>query len=138
MARQAQTQEASARPRRTPVAKRNRLEIQNKEPGYQYRIVNDVDDSVARLEEQGYVIVPDAKVGATGNRRVDNPSALGSSTSISVGQGVKAVVMRIKDEYFKEDQELKRQQVDDTEQTIRNPKADYGEIRSTVKYSEGA
>lgn len=137
MARQQAPQEASARPRRTPIARRNRLEIQNKEPGYVYRIVNDVDDKIAQLEDRGYMIVPDAKVGATGNRRVDNPTALGSATSISVGQGTKAVVMRIKEEYYKEDQLLKQDLVDETEQTIKNPKADYGEIRRSVRYTEG-
>lgn len=137
MTRQQSSPVASARPRRTPVTQRNRLAIQNKEPGYVYRIVNDVDDNVLQLEERGYVVVPDAKVGAAGNRRVDNPSALGSSSSISVGQGTKAVVMRIQEDWYKEDQALKQQAVDDTEQTIKRPSADYGEIRRSVKYSEG-
>jgi hypothetical protein len=137
MARQSTPQEASARPRRTPVAKRNRLEIKNKEAGYHYRIVNDVDDKIPLLVEQGYEIVPDAKVGATGNRRVDNPSALGSTSSISVGQNTKAVVMRIKDDWYKEDQAAKQQTVDDSEQTMKNPTADYGSIRREVKFTEG-
>lgn len=138
MARQTDPKEASAqRPRRTPVSRRNRLEIQNKEPGFVYRIVNDEDDRIPMLQEQGYEIVPDAKVGAAGNRRVDNASALGSSSHISVGLGTKAVVMRQREDWYKEDQAIKQQQVDDTEQTIKNPKADYGEIRRSVKYSEG-
>ncbi len=137
MARQSIPQEASARPRRTPLARRNRLEIKNKEAGYVYRIVNDVDDRIPNLLEQGYEIVPDAKVGAAGSRRVDNPTALGSSSSVSVGQGTKAVVMRQREDWFKEDQEIKQQTVDDTEQTMKNPTADYGSIRREVKYSEG-
>lgn len=138
MARQqAPTQEASARPRRTPVARRNRLDVQNKEPGYMYRIVNDTDDRIPVLQEQGYEIVPDAKVGAVGNRRVDNPSALGSSSSVSVGQGTKAIVMRIRKEYYIEDQAVKQQAVDDMEQTMKSPNADYGSIKQNVKYSEG-
>ena len=32
---------ASARPRRTPLEKRNRLSVRNKEDGFFYRIVND-------------------------------------------------------------------------------------------------
>ena len=129
MARQSTPPEASARPRRTPVASRNRLDVQNKEPGFVYRIVNDIDDRVAAFEEQGYEIVPNAKVGATGSRRVDNPSALGSSSSVSVGLGTKAVVMRIREDWYKEDQATKQQQVDDTEQTMKSPNADYGDIR---------
>ena len=137
MARQTSQTEASARPRRTPVARRNRLEIQNKEAGYVYRIVNDIDDRVSRLQEQGYEIVPNAKVGAIGNRRVDNPTALGSSSHISVGQGTKAVVMRQREEFYREDQEIKQQIVDDTEQSMKNPQADYGSIKREVKFSEG-
>jgi hypothetical protein len=137
MARQTSQTEASARPRRTPVAKRNRLEIQNKEAGYVYRIVNDVDDRVQQLQEQGYEVVPNAKVGAIGNRRVDNPTALGSSSHISVGQGTKAVVMRQREEFYREDQQIKQQTVDDTEQSMKNPQADYGSIKREVKFSEG-
>ena len=125
------------RTQRTPLANRSVLGIKGKEPGYVYRIVNDTGDRVASFQEQGYEIVPDAKVGATGNRRVDNPSALGSASSISVGQNTKAVVMRIKDDWYKEDQAVKQQTVDDSEQTMKNPTADYGSIRREVKYSEG-
>ncbi len=135
---EAKPQGASARPRRSPLSGRNRLEVQDKEPGYVYRIVNDVDDRVARLEEQGYVVVPNAKVGAAGSKRVDNPSALGSSSYISVGQGTKAVVMRQRDEYYKEDQAAKQQLVDDMEQTMKSPKnVDYGTVKGNSRFSEG-
>ncbi len=138
MARQStNSTEASARPRRTPISSRNRLEVKNKEPGYVYRIVNDVDDRISLLQEQGYEIVPDAKVGIAGNRRVDSATALGSSSHVSVGQGTKAIVMRQREEYFREDQATKQAQVDETEQAIKNPNADYGSIKREVKYTEG-
>lgn len=110
---------ASARPRRTPLSARNRLDVKNKEPGYVYRIVNDVEDRVSRLMEQGYEIVPADKSGMVGDKRVDNISAPGSSSYVSVGQGVKAVVMRQREEFFKEDQAAKQQVVDDSEQTMK-------------------
>ena len=139
MARQPNSQTvASARPRRTPVTRRNRLEIQNKEDGYFYRIVNDTDDRVEQLQERGYEIVPNAKIGAAGSRRVDNPTAPGSASYISVGQGTKAVVMRIPMEYKLEDDAIKAQIVDDTEQTMKNPRADYGSLDTKkVRYNEG-
>ena len=87
--------------------------------------------------ERGYEIVPNAKVGAAGSRRVDNPTAPGSASSISVGQGTKAIVMRQPLEYALEDDALKAQIVDDTEQTMKNPKADYGELSRKVQYREG-
>ena len=131
MARTTQvTQEASAqRPKRTPISQRNRLEIRNKEAGFHYRIVNDVDDRVELLKENGWEIVPDAKVGAVGNRRVDNTSALGSASSFSVGQGTKAVVMRIPVEWFNEDRAALQAQIDEVESTMKRDAkkaSDYG------------
>lgn len=120
MTRQATPQPvASARPRRTPLSTRNRLDVKNKEPGYVYRIVNDVEDRISRLQEQGYEIVPADKTGMVGDKRVDNISAPGSSSYVSVGQGVKAVVMRQREEFYKEDQAIKQQHVDDSEQTMK-------------------
>lgn len=137
MTRQANSQVASARPRRSPLSRRNRLEIKNKEAGYFYRIVNDVDDNVELLLDRGYEIVPDAKVGSKGDRRVDNTTSPGTAAHFSVGQGTKALVMRIKDEWKKEDDLIKAQVVDDSEQTLKHPKADYGTLERKVKYSEG-
>lgn len=134
MSRTAISPVASARPRRTPLSARNRLSVRNQEPGYFYRIVNsnleNDPDRVERLIEQGYEIVPQDKTGSVGDKRVDNPSALGSSSSISVGQGTKAVVMRIREEYFKEDQATKLAQIDSTEQTMKRA-GDYGTVEIT-------
>jgi hypothetical protein len=129
--------EASARPRRSPLSGRNRLEVKNKEAGYEYRIVNDVDDRIELLQERGYEIDTNARVGAIGAKRVDNPTAPGSAAYVSVGQGVKAVVMRIRKEYADEDRVVKAQIVDETEQTLKRPKADYGSIEKGTRYSEG-
>lgn len=113
---------ASARPRRVPVEGRNRLLIRNKEPGFVYRIVNDVEDRVLEFQERGYEIVPQDKLGRVGDKRVDTTSSPGSSSYLSVGQGTKAVVMRIKEDWYKEDQAVKQQRVDDTEQTMKQVK----------------
>ena len=42
------------RPKRTPLANRSVLGIKGKEPGYVYRIVNDIGDRVASFQEQGF------------------------------------------------------------------------------------
>jgi len=128
MTKQANSTVASARPRRSPLASRNRLSVKNKEAGFVYRIVNDVDDRVALLQEQGYEICTNESVGAVGDKRVDNPTPLGSSSHISVGQGVRAVVMRQKEEYYKEDQAIKQRQIDELEATMSKEKSDYGSI----------
>jgi hypothetical protein len=71
-----QSRAASARPRRSPLAYRNRLTVKNKEPGYRYRVVNDVDDRVQQMLELGYELVSeDVEVG---DKRVDTATSLGS------------------------------------------------------------
>lgn len=123
--------EASARPTRVPVGQRNRLSIKNQEPGYVYRIVNDEDDRVERLQELGYEIAPKETVGAVGNKRVDDPSSLGTSKHFSVGRGMKAVVMRQRKEWYEQDQTAKQADIDALEATMKGnarKAADYGSL----------
>lgn len=119
---------SSDRPRRTPLSARNRLAIKNKRPGYRYRIVNDVDDRVELLMEQGYEIVPAEEVGRIGDKRVDNPSSTGSSSHFSVGQGIKAVVMAQREEYWQEDQATKQRAIDEIEEQMKTKNSDYGKV----------
>lgn len=126
------TQVASARPRRTPLSVRNRLAVKNKEDGYVYRIVNDTDDRVAQLQEQGYELCSKEHVGAIGDKRVDNTASIGSVAHFSVGQGTKAVVMRQREEHYLEDQDVKQQEIDATEASMKQEarkNADYGELK---------
>ena len=109
------TQAPVSRPRRTPIGKRNRLTVENRDSSYQYRIVNDVDGRVQDLLDQDYEIVLDAKVG---DKRVDEISSLGSAKQISVGNGVKAIVMRKRKDWFEEDQTLRQKEIDDLEASM--------------------
>lgn len=122
---------ASARPKRASLARRDRLSIKNKEDGYVYRIVNDVDDRVDQLTEAGYEICTKEHVGQVGDKRVDNTSSLGSKALFSVGQGTKAVVMRIRKEWYDEDQAVKQSEIDEVESTMKSDArkaADYGKL----------
>ena len=122
---------ASARPRRATLGKRNRLAIQNMEEGFTYRIVNDVDDRVDYLKGLGYELCSKEQVGAIGNKRVDNTSSIGSTAHFSVGQGTKAVIMRIPREYALEDQAAKQTEIDEVEGTMKSDArkaADYGKL----------
>lgn len=127
----------SERPKRVPIAGRSRLAIRNRDPNYHYRIVNvnleSDPDRVSNLIEQGYEIVENP--GKVGDNQVDNPSALGSASQISVGQGTKAIVMRIRKDWFQEDQALKQLEVDKTEQHA-DKRADYGSM--TVEVTKGS
>lgn len=117
------------RTRRTPVGQRNVLTVNGKEPGYVYRIVNDSGDRVQEFLDAGYEMV-DANSVRVGDKRVNNASAEGSVSQVSVGQGQKAFVMRIKKEWYDEDQAAKQAHVDRLEATIKEKALDgtYGKL----------
>jgi hypothetical protein len=102
---------------RTPLGQRNRLALANRDDNYQYRVVNanmDSDpDRVARFKENDWEIAPERVAGSPS---VDTPSAMGSE--ISVGKGVKAVLMRIRKEWYEEDQAEKAKLADNQESGI--------------------
>ena len=93
----------TTRVRRGPVEGRNKLRVKGKKPGYQYRIVNNVDDRINDFLERGWEIDTDEDI-RIGDSRVDMDSRLGKARVFSVGGGVKGVLMRIREEYYAEDQ----------------------------------
>lgn len=136
MERELKVNRSSERPRRVPVGQRNRLSLREQDPGYHYRLVSanleSDPDRVQNLIDAGYEIVPAAKAGQTGDSKVDNPSSLGSAGAISLGQGVKGVWMRIRKDWYKEDQAAKQAEVDKTEQRAQKEGADYGKVEVTT------
>jgi len=117
---------ADNRTRRTPInGIRNKLSVRGKEPGFEYRIVNDIDDRIEMMKERGYEIVTDAGV-SVGDKRIANPTQEGSPVKVSVGQGVQAYVMRQREDWHKEDQEIKRQQADELEVQMKRDAKDAG------------
>jgi hypothetical protein len=136
MARELATKSPSGRVKRTPLTVRNRLSLKEKDANYHYRIVNDIDGRIDQFLENGWEVVKDAKVG---DKRVENTTGVGSVPTVSVGQGIKGVVLRIKKEWYEEDQASKMQEVDATEETMRQDArraADYGSLKSKVSISE--
>jgi hypothetical protein len=123
----------SGRVRRAPMGVRNVLTVGGKDPNYEYRIVNDVGDRVEQFKSHGYDVVSANEV-TVGDRRINKPSSEGSVAQVAVGNGVKAVVMRIKKEWFDEDQLVKRANdestVDATKQQARN--GTYGDIETNT------
>ena len=121
------------RAQRTPLANRSVLGIKGKEPGYVYRIVNDTGDRVASFQERGYEIVTDSSI-TIGDRRVGKASADGSPVQVAVGNGIDGYLMRIKEEYYKEDQAYKEQKLSELEQSMRKESkdiSDYGNLKIT-------
>ncbi len=120
----------SWRVRRTPVGARNVLTVSGKEPGYVYRIVNDEGDRVEQFKGAGYEVVPASDV-VIGDRRINAATPEGSVAQASVGNGVKGIVMRIKEDWYKEDQAAKAKQVADLEAATKLEalKGTYGDIK---------
>ena len=124
------TQKRSAR-RSSINGTRNVLNISGKEPGYVYRVVNDVGDRIEQLKAIGYEIVEDSAV-QVGDRRIANPTKEGSPVKVSVGGGVQGYVMRIKQEWYDEDKAKKDAHVDNIEKGLvrdAKEKTDYGKIQ---------
>lgn len=122
---------ASARPKRTPISGRNVLTVQGKEPGYEYRIVNDSGDRIEMFKDAGWELV-DSKAVTVGDRRVDRTTSEGSKAQVSVGGGTKAFVMRIPKEYYDEDQKAKADRIKALEDTMKQQAlsgSDYGSLK---------
>jgi hypothetical protein len=121
------------RPTRAKVnGQRNVLNVSGKDPEYQYRIVNDTGDRVETMKERGYEVVTDPKV-KIGERRVVNPTQEGSVVTASVGGGIKGILMRIKNEWYKEDQDAKRDLNTKSELSMKQQASEgmYGKIEIT-------
>lgn len=119
----------SGRVKRTPVTGRNVLTVGGKDPEFHYRIVNDDGDRVQMFIDAGYEIV-EAENVQVGDKRVGTTSSEGTKAQVSVGGGQKAYVMRIRKEWFDEDQAAKQQKVTELESSTKQKALDgtYGNI----------
>lgn len=114
---------------RVPVSGvRDVLTVYGKDPNYEYRFVNDASNRIARFQRGGWEIVTDdLEVGAP---RVGVPESEGSAVKVSVGGGTQAYLMRIKKEWYDEDQKAKYAHLDEVEEAI------YGEVNKPGMYGE--
>lgn len=125
--------ERTQRKTRTPIEghSRSRLRVTGKDAGYEYYIANDLDNRIEVMQEAGWEVVTDAGV-KIGDRRMGTTSAEGSAKTVSVGGGVTGVLMRIKREWYEEDQARKqaeaKSQVQDTLHDAKS-KSDYGTVK---------
>lgn len=106
------------RPRRTPIGTRQILSVMGKDPDYEYRFVNDTGDRVQAFLDNGWEKTP-AKSVRVGDKRVNSPTPEGSDTVASVGGGQKSFLLRIKKDWYEEDQAAKQDAVNATEEATR-------------------
>jgi hypothetical protein len=127
------TKAPEGRVRRSPLDRKNVLNVKGTRPDYAYRIVNDTGDRINDLIEQGWEIdlSEDIRVG---DSRIEQSSKLGKVRMVPVGQGVNAVVMRKRKDWYDEDEQIKQDYVKSTEAAMR-PDSDggYGKVEITRK-----
>jgi hypothetical protein len=118
---------------RTPLGQRNRLTFKDLEPGYSYRVINDKDDRLKNALEGGYEFVESKN--KLGDAKAAEGSTPGSRVAKPVGNGTNGYLMRIKDEYYKEDQAAKELKLKETEKAMTPDKTrnQYGEGLQTEK-----
>ena len=112
------------RPKRTPLGARNRLSFvisEEDKKKYKYRVINDQDDRIARAHEAGYEFVGDDQ--KLGDPRAAEASSLGLNVSKPVGGGVVGYLMRIKKEFYDEDQQAKEEHLKGLENAMKPNKA---------------
>lgn len=131
MQKEAIAKSPSGRVKRTPITGRNVLTVGGKDPNYHYRIVNDDGDRVQMFIDAGYELVEAADI-QVGDKRIGTTSSEGSKAQVSVGSGQKAYVMRIRNEWYKEDQDMKQQKVTELEASTKQKALDgtYGQIEN--------
>lgn len=92
--------------------------IGDKDPNFHYRFVNDVGSRVYNFQQAGYELVTDENL-VVGDSRVSDASNLGSAHRVVGDGGTVSVLMRIKKEWFDEDQAKKASRVDEQEQAMK-------------------
>ena len=119
----------SGRTQRVPVGTRNVLTVMGKDPNYEYRIINDSGDRVQEFMDAGYELVEKESV-RVGDKRVNSATAEGTVAQLSVGQGQKGYVVRIKKEWYDEDQAKKQRRVNELESATKAKALDgtYGKL----------
>jgi hypothetical protein len=104
----------------------------NKDPNFEYRFVNDTGSRVANFQAAGYEFVTGDDL-TVGDSRVFDPSDVGSAKRVTSNDGTISYLMRIKKEWYQEDQAAKAQQVNETEKAMKQDASQgmYGSLKVT-------
>lgn len=102
----------------------------DKNPDYHYRFVNDTGSRIANFKAAGYELVAEEDL-IVGDNRVSDPSDLGSGKRVVSNDGTTSYLMRIKKEWYDEDQAAKAEHIKETEQAMKQEASQgmYGGIK---------
>lgn len=122
--------ETNKRVERKPLFQRGPQSIAGeKDSDYVYRFVNDTGSRIANFQQAGYEIVTDQDL-VVGDSRVSDPNTIGAGKSVTSNDGTVSFLMRIKREWYTEDQKAKAAQINETEQAMKqNSSSDYGTLK---------
>ena len=97
----------SARVARKPLNQRGPQAIAgDKDPGFEYRFVNDTGSRIQNFKAAGYEFVTGDDL-IVGDNRVSDATDLGSAKRVISNDGTTSYLMRIKKDWYKEDQASK-------------------------------
>jgi len=117
--------------KRVPLGQRNRISFPM-EDGFHYHLINDKDGRLQKALDGGYEFVESEK--NLGDPIVSSPKKIGKRVSMPVGNNTTGYLMRIKKEWYDEDQMAKQKLVDDSEKAMKpKGKNEYGEGLVTEK-----
>jgi hypothetical protein len=104
----------------------------DKDPNYVYRYVNDTGSRVSNFQSAGYEFVDDKEM-VVGDSRVFDPSDVGSAKRVTSNDGTISYLMRIKKEFYEEDQAAKAALNDETEKAMKRDATQdrYGSLKIT-------
>jgi len=115
-----------SKPARVKFNDRNRISFSNLDPDYVYRVVNDKEGRIEKMQSIGYDFVEsDEQIG---DFRVAEASKLGKAVSKPVGNGVNGYLMKIPKDFYEEDRKAKDERIDATEAAFKPSKSkdEYG------------
>lgn len=122
----------SDRPKRVAVGMRPKLSVVGKDPNYEYRIVNDYPGRVSGFKQDGWTLCTNSEVD-TGSFRAEEASDEGSLATFVVdgGTGLKAYVMKIRKDWFLQDQQAHEENLREMEKALQpnNNDGGYGSIK---------
>ena len=100
---------------RKPIGRKNVL-VAPKKKGYVRRIINDEPGRLQAFLDAGYTVVNDGS--ETGDSNTGRASKLGSNSMTPVGGGKNGILVEIKEEWYKEDQKAKQDEIDKKEEGL--------------------
>lgn len=119
---------------RKPLHQRGPLSIAgDKDPDFVYRFVNDTGSRLHNFQQAGYEVVDDDGL-TVGDARVSDASSLGSAKRVISNDGTASVLMRIKKEWYDEDQAAKADLLAEQEAAMKKEATqgmDYGKLSLT-------